>query len=139
MSTRLLIATSCYLLVALISILFGVIYLVKQQFMPYHQQALGMSWSELDAKMRVLILALMRATGGGFLATGIALLLLLIFPWRAGNLWSLYGLPAIALCTSCGSLSATLLITTQTPGKPPIVLSLLTIALTLLGFILSVI
>ena len=54
--------------------------------MPYHSEALGSSWSDVEPKTQVLILALMRVAGGGFLATGLAISILLIIPFRAGDI-----------------------------------------------------
>ena len=107
--------------------------------MPYHAEALSLSWSELAENTQVLILALMRAAGSGFLAAGLAVFVLLIIPFRAGNTWSIYTIPAISLCVSLGTLYATLLVKTKTPGNPPVILSLLALALTVLGFISSII
>lgn len=139
MSTTFLISSICYGLVALISILFGSIYLLKNQFMPYHRLAVGYSWSELEPNVRILIIALMRATGGGFLATGLAIFILLMIPLRSGNIWASYAIGAIAVCNSIGTLYATLLVKTKTPGKPPVGLSLLALALIIIGFIFSLI
>ena len=105
--------------------------------MPYHGEALGLSWSELEPKKQVLILALMRAGGGGFLATGLTILILLVIPYRAGETWSIYGIPLISLCISSGTLYATWLVKTKTPGNPPIKLSWLALLLTIMGFIFS--
>ena len=88
MSTLSLISFISYSLVALVSILFGLIYLIRNEFMPYHSKAIGSSWSDVERNLQVLIIALMRAAGGGFLATGLAILILLIVPWRAGDTWS---------------------------------------------------
>jgi hypothetical protein len=63
MSTLFLISFISYGCVALLSILFALIYLTRNQFMPYHAEALSLSWSELAEEMQVLILALMRAAG----------------------------------------------------------------------------
>lgn len=139
MSSLFLISFISYGCVALVSILFGLIYLAKNQFMPYHAKALDLSWSELEEKMQVLILALMRAAGGGFLATGLVISVLLIIPFRAGDTWSIYTIPAVSLCTSIGTLYATLLVKTKTPGTPPVILSFLALALTMIGFIFSII
>ncbi|MGF1479397.1 MAG: hypothetical protein ACFB4I_07885 [Cyanophyceae cyanobacterium] len=107
--------------------------------MPYHSKAISLSWSELEENMQVLIIALMRASGGGFLATGLAMLILLMIPWRARDTWSLYAVPALGLCTSLGTLSATQLVKTRTPGTPPVFLSLMALGLTLVGFIFSLV
>jgi hypothetical protein len=139
MSTTFVISSICYGLVGLISILFGSIYLLKNQFMPYHSEAVGYSWSELEPNVQVLIIALMRATGGGFFATGLAIFILLMIPLRVGNIWASYAISAIAISSSIGTLYATLLVKTKTPGKPPFGLSLLAASLTVIGFIFSLI
>ena len=139
MSTTFLISLISYSCVALVLIIFGLIYLIKNQFMPYHSRAIGLPWSDLEENMQVLIIALMRAAGGGFLATGLAMLILLIIPWRAGDTWSLYAIPAISLCISLGTLYATLLVKTRTPGTPPVILSFIALVLTIIGFIFSII
>ena len=139
MSTTFLISLISYSCVALVLIIFGLIYLIKNQFMPYHSRAIGLPWSDLEENMQVLIIALMRAAGGGFLATGLAMLILLIIPWRAGDTWSMYAIPAISLCISLGTLYATLLVKTRTPGTPPVILSFIALVLTIIGFIFSII
>lgn len=139
MLTTTLISLISYSCVALVLIIFGLIYLIKNQFMPYHSRAIGLSWSDLEENMQVLIIALMRAAGGGFLATGLAMLILLIIPWRAGDIWSMYAIPAISLCISLGTLYATLLVKTRTPGTPPVILSFIALVLTIIGFIFSII
>jgi uncharacterized membrane protein len=138
MSTTSLVSLVCYGLSACVGMLFGVIYLVRPQFMPYHSEAVQSSWTDLDPNMRVLILALMKVSGGGMLATGVAALVLLAIPFRAGEAWSFYAIPLIGLCTSAGSLYATILVKTRTPGSPPIGLASLSLMLIIVGFIFSV-
>ena len=138
MSTTFLISSIGYGFVAFILIIFGSIYLMKNQFMPYHREALGLTWSDLEPNFQVLIIALMRAAGGGFLATGLAILVILIIPWRAGNIWSIYAIPAIGLCTLSGTLYATLLVKIKTPGTPPVVLSFIGLGLTIISFVFSI-
>ena len=126
-------------LVALVLILFGFIYLIRDRFMPYHSEALGLSWSDLEPNKQVLILALMRATGGGFLATGLAMFILLIIPFRAGDTWSIVAIPIISLCNFFGTLYATLLVKTRTTGNPPVILSFIALVLTIIGLVFSII
>jgi len=105
--------------------------------MPYHSLALGKSWLEVEPNTQTLILALMRVAGGGFLATGLIIFILLIIPFQAGQQWAIYAIPAISLITSCGSFYATYLVKSRTPGNPPLKLSLLSIGLAIAGFIFS--
>ena len=107
--------------------------------MPYHSAALEKSWSEVEPNMQTLILALMRVSGGGFLASGFTMIILLAIPFQAEELWAIYAIPFVSLCMSLGSFYATFLVKTRTPGNPPISLSLITILLTVIGFTASII
>ena len=56
---------------ALILLGMGLIYLFKNSFMPYHSDAISLEWNEVDSSNQFLILALMRAVSGGFIAIAI--------------------------------------------------------------------
>ena len=60
MSTRIRIAFWCYLLGTLMVTAFGIVYLVRPEFMAYHAVAVGMPWVAVAPSFQVLILALMR-------------------------------------------------------------------------------
>ena len=137
MTPILKISFSCYLVTAIASILFGIIYLTRSKFMPYHAVALGREWTELDIKTQTLILALMRVAGGGFLATGMVVILLMYLYIKTTEGWIIFIIPTIGFVTSLSSLYATLLVKNRTPGLPPVNLTLLSIGLMLTGFILS--
>ncbi len=55
-----IISLTCFIIVMLIGLLFAGMYLFRKKFMPYHADAVGKSWNELDREIRVLIIALMR-------------------------------------------------------------------------------
>lgn len=137
MTTILKISFSCYSITAIVSIIFGIIYLTRSEFMPYHAVALEREWTELDIKTQTLILALMRVAGGGFLATGMAVILLIYLYIKTTEEWIIYIIPTIGFVTSLSSLYATLLVKNRTAGLPPVNLTLLSIGLMLTGFILS--
>lgn len=133
-----LVSSVCYGVVAFISLVFGVIYLTRTQFMPYHSLALGKQWSEVESNTQTLILALMKVAGGGFVVTGITILVLLYIPFQAREQWAIYSIFAIASCTSCSSGYATFLVNNRTLGNPPRKLSYATIVLTIIGFVCSI-
>ncbi len=137
MTAILKISFSCYLITAIVSIIFGIIYLTRSEFMPYHAVALEREWTELDIRMQTLILALMRVAGGGFLATGMVVILLMYLYIKTTEEWIIFIIPTIGFVTSLSSLYATLLVKNRTPGLPPVNLTLLSIDLMLTGFILS--
>ena len=133
------ISSICYGINALIALVFGVIYLTRPQFMPYHSLALSKLWSEVEPNIQTLILALMRVAGGGFLATAISITVLLCFPFQAREQWAIYSIFFICFCSSFGSAYATYLVQNNTPGNPPFKLSLGAVLLSLVGFFCSLV
>ena len=131
------IAMACYLVAAGLSALFGVVYLTRSEFMPYHSKAIGQEWDELTTNLQTLLLALMRVCGGGLLAVGLSLAILVIIPYRSEANWAVYAITGIGLVTSISTLYAMYMVKTKTPGTPPIWSSLLAIGLFLTGFLLS--
>jgi hypothetical protein len=123
-------------LVALISLVFGVIYLTRSEFMPYHRQAVEVEWSEVNASVRVLILALMRAVGGGFLVTAF----LITFLQYKSDILKLSWIPPLILTGGsviilC-NLYATLTLKMNTAASPPIFLLISTEILLVAAFLL---
>jgi|APHM01.1.fsa_nt_gi hypothetical protein len=108
-----------YGITAIVSLILGGIYLLKDSFMPYHAEALSRGWSEVEAVTQVLISALMTVAGGGWFTVGVVILLLLAFPFRNDRPWAVYALPAIILLFYLPNLSATLSVLQNTPGTPP--------------------
>ena len=135
----LIISFICYLLVGVISIVFGVIYLTRIEFMPYHQVALNRTWKELESEIQTLILALMRVAGGGLLATGISLLLLFLTYLKTQEPILFLIMPIVSGITSFASFSATMLVKTRTVASPPLKLTIICIMLITIGAITSVI
>ena len=87
--------------------------------MPYHAVALGKEWAELDAATQALIKALMEVAGGGWLALGTLMLLLVAFPIRRGERWARWAAPSASLLFYVPTLLATLSVFQQTPASPP--------------------
>jgi hypothetical protein len=116
---------------------FGLTYLFRKQFMPYHGVALGKSWVEVPKELQTLILALMRAVAGGTLAVAALALIVLLIPFRAGVVWAFWAVPASGMILSAGSLYAMRLVAANTPGQPPFKPVLVAIALSIIGLVLS--
>jgi len=64
------VAALLYAATAFVSVVLGVIYLLRDSFMPYHAAALGKAWGELDPATQALLKALMEVAAGGWLALG---------------------------------------------------------------------
>lgn len=108
-----------YGITAIVSLVLGGMYALRQSFMPYHADALSRSWSEVEAATQVLISALMTVSGGGWFTVGVVILILLAFPFRNDRRWAVYALPAVVLLFYILNLSATLSVLQNTPGNPP--------------------
>jgi hypothetical protein len=118
---------------------FGVLYLTRSRFMPYHSDALQLSWDELDSQLQALLLALMRGVGGGWLAVGLSVAFLLLFPFRAGETWARYAIPLVGLAAALPSLYAGLYVRSRTSASPPVNLVVVAIVLLIVGFFVSLV
>jgi hypothetical protein len=137
MSMRFRIAFGIYLLVALLTISLGLVHLFSPKFMSYHQEAIGKGWAELEPRMQILFLALMKGFGGGALGTGLALGMLTLMPIRRGNLWVRWVIPIIGLVFYVPVLYAALIVRWGTQAPTPWRWVLLLIILLIVGFVMS--
>ena len=48
MNGKLKVAFSCYAIAALLLLVFALVYLTRSEFMPYHSDAVGLEWAEVD-------------------------------------------------------------------------------------------
>src|SRR5258708_27116803 len=69
-------ALTAVLLVALAGIVFGVRYMRRDAFLPYHAAVAGKSWSELDPGVHIIILGMLKIIGRVFAALCVAFVFL---------------------------------------------------------------
>ena len=129
----------CYLIAAVGSIGFGMVYLARSTFMPYHRDALSTPWEKLEKPYQALFLALIKVAGGGFLVSGLSVVFMALFPFRAGDVWARFAIPIIGLSMALPALYATIHVRRQTPANPPVAASVIIVALLLIGFALSIV
>lgn len=100
---------------------FGAMYSLRREFMPYHGQAVSKTWVELDAPMRHLIRSFLRLAGAGFLTGALAVAVLvaaqLFFPEQA---WSLIAAPIVGLSLGLPVQGAAVYLRNHTPARPPV-------------------
>jgi len=137
MSTRMKISFWCYALGSLIVTTFGIVYLVRPEFMPYHSVAVGMPWASVAPSFQVLILALMRAVGAACLALAILQWTLLLIPFRQGAAWATWAIAVSGLVMCAGSLFAMMLVAQHTPATPPWIAPAAGAVLLVVGLVLS--
>jgi hypothetical protein len=128
-----------HLCATVILLSFGVVYLVRGEFMPYHAVAVSRSWAEVDPAMQVLLLALMKVTAGGWIASSLALLVILLIPFRSGQRWSFFAVPIVGSILGISSLLVTLRVRALTPANPPWIAAAVGLGLLLAASLVSVI
>jgi hypothetical protein len=124
---------TCYWLPALGSVAFGLFYLSRTEFLPYHADAAGLAWSEVEPGMQTLLVAVLRIAGAGFVTTGLAMTVLLLIPFRRGERWASWAVPLLGLVMSGVTLYAAGVVRSRTPGEPPLALAVAGVVLLLLG------
>lgn len=95
MSLRNGIAFACIAACALVELGLGLVYATASEVMPYHREALGVSWAELEPGARALLVTLVNGYGSAHLAAGISLGALLLFPLRQGHAWARWAILAV--------------------------------------------
>ena len=118
---------------ALLSIFFGVRYLLTKEFMPYHADVAGKSWSELDLGVQTIILGMLKIVGGGLTTYGLALLWLLL-PLNRGESWAAWAALTITATAILPTLYVTIMLRRFQPkAKTPVVPTSIALALALAG------
>src|SRR4051794_2129252 len=83
------------LIVALAGIVFGVRYMRREAFLPYHAAVAGQSWAELEPGVQIVILGMLKIIGGGFITLGLTLLWL-CFALHEGARWAPWAILTIS-------------------------------------------
>jgi len=137
MNTKTKIAFGCYFTAIIILAAFGITYLLRNEFMPYHAVAAGMPWTDVAPSLKVLILGYMRVIGGAWLAVVVLEMVLLFVPFRQGAAWARWAMTAGGLTVIAGGLYAMISIARDTPAAPPWIPVIGAALLLVLGLILS--
>ena len=121
-------------LVALLLLGFGLTYLLKDSFMPYHSKAVSLPWNKIDTNVQFLILALMRAVSGGFILAAIVIFRLQLKYTTTRLKWIPPMILMAGAVIALSTLYATIIIRVNTPGNPPSALSICALILLIIGY-----
>lgn len=106
--------------------------------MPYHAQALGKSWDELDPRLQQTLRAILTVIGGGMLAAGVTGGLLSLLLLKSHSAWIINLTPLPYLLFAGPALYATARLKRLTGARTPVLPTAVGIALTLVAYALSV-
>jgi hypothetical protein len=113
-------------------------FLTATEFFPYHAEASGLQWGDLQPGLQTVILALLRVAGAGWLTGSVALIVLLAVPFaRRDEGWSYVAIPALALIFWGITFATTLHVAMTTAANPPWQASLFCVGLTLASALLA--
>lgn len=130
-------AAMMYGVTGIISVILGSVYILRDEFMPYHAQALNQAWESLDSATQTLLLALMDVAGAGWAVTGVLVCVLVWFPFRAGDRWARWVVPGALIALYIPILLATLEVLSSTPAIPPWYGNAAALIATTIGFFLD--
>lgn len=116
----------------------GARYLFAESFMPYHAQASGRSWDELEPRLQQTIRAMLMVIGGGMLAAGVTGALLSLLLLKPQSAWVTHITPLPYLLFAAPALLATARLRRQTGARTPALATAVGMALTLVAYALSV-
>lgn len=128
MKKKLKVASVMLYVVSAGALFWGLVYLFTPTIMPYHERFLGMAHEQLEPKVALLFLALIRVAGAAFLSIGIALVMLVTGPFSRGDKWTWWIILVMALLTLIPLLFITLNIGLYTPWWAVGVMIILVIA-----------
>ncbi|MGL4370633.1 MAG: hypothetical protein ACRCUT_13325 [Spirochaetota bacterium] len=108
-----------YLCNSVLSFAFALKYLITGSFMSYHEAAAGMKWEDVAPGLQMVLQSLFKVTAAAFLISGAVTVVLLLIPYRRGELWSKMMIAFVNGVFSAALLYATLHVYLNTPGFSP--------------------
>jgi hypothetical protein len=131
-------ALAGYALVALVMLSMASAFLTATEFFPYHAVASGIEWKNVEPGLQTVLLAVFRICGAGWVTVGVALVLLIVFPFgKRDEGWSYVAIPLLSLIFWGITFGTTVQVAMTTPATPPWRGSLICISVTLLSAVLA--
>jgi hypothetical protein len=129
------ISIALYLGGSLALLVFALRYFLNPTVMPYHLVAMGKRWDEVEPATRFILLALMRCAAAGYLTTTVAAVWLVIAGVMRHQAWANGALLMIFVSLLLPLTWVMLKVRRLTPGRPPIVASVIGLGATVVAFV----
>lgn len=126
-----------YYLTIILIMLFGIIYMVRPTFMPYHARIVHLNWEQIPETEQILVRALMIAVGGVTISIGIILGLFIYKFQKTGLQWVSNLVMASGIIASILISIAPLFVVLTSDSVPPLYIPVIIIALFITGNMLT--
>jgi hypothetical protein len=127
-----------YFLVGLVCLVMAFKSMLARKFLPFHEQAAGKPWNNIEEPFRFLILAFLRLVGFGFLITAILLMVFPVVNYFFPDTFMRYSIPGVALIYCIGVFAANYLLHKDTKADTPWKGSLYAMVALIAGVIISI-
>jgi hypothetical protein len=127
-----------YFIVGLISLVMTFKCFCSNKYLPFHEQAAAIPWNEIDDRLKLVILFLLRLGGLGFLVIAILLLVFPVVTYFVPNKFYQSSIPVIALIFCTGLFINNYLLCRKTKADTPWKGSLYAIGILMAGIIISI-
>jgi hypothetical protein len=127
-----------YIIVALVSLLMAAKSLFSIRFLPFQEQAAGMSWESVESRLQCLVLSLMKVSGLGFLVVGTLLIFASVATLMSDDHILRYFAPSMSFVFCLGLSFINHQLSVKTSAKTPWKGSLYAAILLLVGIGISI-
>ena len=97
----------------------GLAFVLADSFFPFHGDVIQVAWADLDQPYKTLYLGMMRTEGAGYLATALAIIILLLIPFRQNAHWAPWAIASIGIVEHLPTFFATVYVARTTDASPP--------------------
>ncbi len=128
----------CLYLVAMGFVATGLLYMFYGSPMPYHLDGMQAEWGDIPPQQQVVIMAILRGSASGLLASGVAIAMLTFFALdTAAASWARWCILLVGMIETLPTIHSVQQVQTHTPGDPPMAVLVLCAALVPAGLLAS--
>jgi len=133
-----IISTLIYIFVGIICLLMAYKSIFSKKYLPFHEEAAGMSWDSIDKRLQNVIITILRISGLGFLIIFLFLSVFSIINYFKHDPLIKFSIPAISLIYCFGLFLFNFQLFRRTKAKTPWIGSIIAMIMILSGFVISI-
>ena len=126
-----------YFFIGAVSAVMALKLLLSGKFLPFHEAAYGKPWEGIEKDLQIVIIALMKISGFGFLTIAFLLIIFPIFTYFQPTLFLKYSIPIIAFVFCSGLFIVNFNLFKKTKAQTPWKNSLIVMILIVLSIVIS--